>query len=395
MLAQMSQRIRYFLSMSACLLAASGLFAPHSARAFDAVETKAKEAIVVDYDTGSILFSKNADEKMPTSSMSKVMTMYVVFKAIKEGHLKMDQELLVSHNARYGPDKTWADEASRMYVEVGSKVKVSDLIQGVIVQSGNDATVVLAEGLTGTEAAFAELMNKEAARLNMKGSHFMNASGWPDPNHYSTAKDLAILAWNLIHDFPEEYKYYSQKDFTYNNIPQQNRNPLIQKGVGDGVKTGHTTEAGYGLIGSGKGEDGRRVIFVVNGYPTLMDRYNETPQILDWALKNFANLKLFDKDTKLAEASVVLGQAGKVGLTVQEDLVMTLPRFKTDKVKITANYKGPLVAPIKAGQEVGTVTVQLPDMPPRVLPLVTTEAVAEQNIFARAIAKAMIKFVGL
>jgi D-alanyl-D-alanine carboxypeptidase (penicillin-binding protein 5/6) len=360
-----------------------------------AFETKAKQAIVVDYDTGSILLTKDADQRMPTSSMSKVMTMYVIFKAIHDGQLKWDQELPVSKEARYGPDGGWADEGSRMYVEIDSKVKVSDLARGVIIQSGNDATVVLAEGLAGTEASFAELMNKEAAHLGMKGSHFVNASGWPDPNHYSTAKDLAILAWNLIHQYPEEYKLYSEKEFTFNNIKQGNRNPLVQKGVGDGVKTGHTTEAGYGLIGSGVGTDGRRVIFVVNGYETMNDRYSETPQLLDWALKNFANLKLFEKGKPLTEASVVFGKEGKVPLTVTDDLVLTVPRFDTGKVKIEAKFKSPLVAPLKAGAEVGQVVITMPNLPPRTLPLVAANDVEEQNLFARAIAKAMIKFVGL
>ncbi len=357
--------------------------------AIDANSIKAKQAIVVDYETGNILLSKNENERMPTSSMSKVMTMYVVFKAIENGQLRMDQLLPVS-------EKAWRMQGSKMFLPINSQVSVDDLAHGVIIQSGNDATVVLAEGLAGSEEAFATLMNQEAQRMNMKNSHFMNASGWPDPNHYSTAKDLAILGWNTIHDFPEFYKIYSQKEFTYNNIKQGNRNPLLYANVGgDGIKTGHTDIAGYGLIGSGKGADGRRVVFVVNGYDSLQDRFEETPRILDWALKSFVNQRVFDAHKEVASAPVVFGTSDHVPLTVVQDLVMTLPRFQADKVKVTATYKSPLVAPLKAGDEVGIVTVDAPGLPTRTVPLIAGADVPEQNIFSRAIAKMMVRFVGI
>ncbi|MES2729596.1 MAG: D-alanyl-D-alanine carboxypeptidase family protein [Pseudomonadota bacterium] len=357
--------------------------------ALDAATIKAQQAIVVDYETGNILLSKNENDRMPTSSMSKVLTMYVVFKAMKNGQLQMDQTLPVSENA-------WRMQGSKMFVTLGSQVPVQDLIRGVIVQSGNDATIVLAEGLAGSEQAFASLMNDEAKRLGMQNSHFMNASGWPDENHYSTAKDLAKLGWGIIHDFPDLYQIYSEKEYTYNNIKQGNRNPLLYANVGgDGIKTGHTEAAGYGLIGSGKGPDGRRVVFVVNGYASMNDRFEETPRILDWALKNFTNQRVFTAGKPLTDARVVFGHTEKVSLSVASDLVMTLPRFQTGKVKMTATYKSPLVAPLKAGQEVGVVTLDAPGLPSRKVPLIVTQDVDQQNIFSRAIAKVMVRFVGL
>lgn len=380
----MLKAIRQYLYVVLILMLPSA-----SAMALDAASIKAQQAIVVDYETGSILLAKNENDRMPTSSMSKVMTMYVVFKAIEGGQLQMDQLLPVS-------EKAWRMQGSKMFVALNSQVPVHDLIKGVIVQSGNDATIVLAEGLAGSEEAFATLMNTEAKRLGMQNSHFMNASGWPDPNHYSTAKDLAILGWNIIHDFPDHYKLYAEKEYTYNNIKQGNRNPLLYANVGgDGIKTGHTEAAGYGLIGSGLGTDGRRVVFVVNGYASMQERFEETPRILDWALKNFVNQQVFTAQKEVTVAPVVFGKADRVPLTVANDLVMTLPRFQANKVKVAATYKSPLIAPLKAGQEVGVVTVTAPGLPSRTTPLIVSADVAEQNIFSRAIAKLMVRFVGL
>ncbi|HOO82296.1 MAG TPA: D-alanyl-D-alanine carboxypeptidase family protein, partial [Alphaproteobacteria bacterium] len=218
------------LALSLVMFCGLPVLAAHAA----SIETKAKQAIVVDYETGTVLLSKNMDEQMPTSSMSKVMTMYAVFDSIKNGQISLNDTLPVS-------EKAWRMGGSKMFVEVDKRVKVEDLIRGVIVQSGNDATVVLAEGLAGSENAFANMINDKATGLGMKNSHFVNASGWPDPEHYSTARDLATLGRAIIHDFPDYYKYYMEKEFTYNNIKQTNRNPLLYRNIGaDGIKTGHT-----------------------------------------------------------------------------------------------------------------------------------------------------------
>ncbi len=224
------------------------------------IDTAAKQAIVLDYETGTVLFEKNADERMPTSSMSKVMTAYMVFDAVKKGQISMENQFPVT-------EKAWNTQGSKMFVELGNSIKVEDLLRDVIIQSGNDATIVLAEGISGSEEVFAKNMTAKAHELGMKNSNFTNASGWPDDNHYSTARDLATMGVALIHDFPEYYKIYSEKDFTYHSIKQGNRNPLLYlNNGGDGIKTGHTEAAGYGLIGSGVSAlNGRRVVFVVNG----------------------------------------------------------------------------------------------------------------------------------
>ncbi len=351
--------------------------------------TAAKQAIVLDYDTGTVLLEKNADERMPTSSMSKVMTMYMVFDALKKGSLSLDTKFSVS-------EKAWRMQGSKMFVHVGEGVKVEDLIRGVIVQSGNDATIVLAEGLAGTEEAFAEAMNKKAQELGMNASHFMNASGWPHLDHYSTARDLATLGKVLITNFPDEYKYYAEMDFTYNGIKQGNRNPLLYKGNGgDGIKTGHTEDAGYGLIGSGKA-GGRRVIFVVNGLESMDARAQEAAKLLDWGLKSFKNKTIVKSGAVIAQADVAMGMAEKVGLTATQDVVMTLPNMATLDSKVEVSYKSPLVAPIKKGDQVAEIKVHLPGRSePMTAPLVADQDVPEKGFFGKALEKAQILMGGV
>ena len=352
------------------------------------METPAKQAVMIDYDTGTVLLEKNADERMPTSSMSKVITMYTVFDAIKNGRLTKDTELSVS-------EKAWRMGGSKMFIEVGKKVKVGDLIQGVIVQSGNDATVVLAEGVAGTEEAFADMLNTKAQQLGMKNSHFMNASGWPDPNHYSTANDLAILAWHTIHDFPDEYHYWSEQEFTYNNIKQPNRNPLLFRGIGaDGIKTGHTEDGGYGLIGSGV-MNGRRVILIVNGLADDKERAQESARLLEWGLKAFENVGLFKAGEEIDRARVVMGTTGEVPLTVEKDLIVTLPATVRNDLKVEMVYGGPLEAPVKKGQKVGTLRITVPRMPVTEVPLVAAEDVGHIGLFAGTFTKMKIIFGGI
>lgn len=342
--------------------------------------TSAKQAILMDYDTGMVLFAKNADEKMPTSSMSKTMTMYVVFQALRQGRIQLDTELQVS-------EKAWKKGGSKMFVEVNDRVTVDDLIQGVIVQSGNDATIVLAEGLSGTEEGFADAMNASAAELGMTNSHFMNASGWPDPDHYSTARDLATLAYHLISDFPEYYHYYSEQEFTYNNIKQPNRNPLLYRNIGaDGIKTGHTEAGGYGLMASGT-RNGRRVILVVNGLEDEKARAQEGARLLEWGLSGFENVNLFAAGELVGEAQVAMGKKEVVSLTVQEDVAITIPKTVKNDLKVEIVYEGPVVAPIRKGTEIATLKINVPRVGELEVPLYAGEDVESLGFFAATVEK--------
>lgn len=341
-----------------------------------AQETTARAAFVVDATTGAVLLDKDARTRIPTASMSKVMTMAVVFKALREGRLRLADELTVS-------EKAWKMEGSKMFVEVGKKVPVEDLIKGVIVQSGNDATVVLAEGVEGSEELFAGKMNELAQSYGMKDSHFMNASGMPDPKHYSTPRDLALLAWHLITEYPEEYKYYSMREFSWNNITQPNRNPLLGKVDGaDGVKTGHTEEAGYCLIGSAV-RHGRRVIMVIAGLPSAKDREAEGVRLMDWALNSFKLARLVTKGQVLATAPVVYGTGKTVKLLSGGDALSTVPaNLDMKDISIKVRYMSPLIAPVKAGDKVGTLVVSGPEIGAQEFPLVAGADVDKKGFVA-------------
>jgi serine-type D-Ala-D-Ala carboxypeptidase (penicillin-binding protein 5/6) len=359
-----------------------------SAHAITPPETTAREAFMIDDTTGAVLYAKNADVRMPTSSMSKVMTMIVVFDALRSGKISLEQELPVSETA-------WRMQGSKMFVDLNSSIKVEDLIRGVIIQSGNDACIVLAEGIAGSEENFAALMNSRAKEIGMTNSNFMNASGWPDPNHYSTAHDLALMARYLIDNYPQEYKYYSEREFTFNNIKQGNRNPLLYSYPGaDGVKTGHTEEAGYGLIGSAVA-NGRRVIMVINGTESMQARADEARKLMDWALKSFRNVQVTKKDDPVTDAPVVLGQEKSVTLVADRDVVMTLPSVGQMDIKMQAVFPAPLVAPVAKGTKVGKLVITIPNMPQQEIPLVTASDVAEKSFFERTMEKFMIRLVGV
>lgn len=365
------------------------LLTPSIAFAQSAPETEAKQAIIVDYGTGAILFEKNADERMPTSSMSKTMTLYMVFDALKKGTVKLDDTFVVS-------EKAWRMGGSKMFVELNSRIGVEDLVRGVSIQSGNDATIVLAEGLAGTEEAFASASTAKAKELGMLNTHFINASGWPDPMHYSTARDLATLGAAMVRDFPDYYHYLGEKEFTYHKIVQHNRNPLLYRNVGaDGIKTGHTEEAGYGLIGSGVSSEGRRVVLVVNGLPSDSARAQESARLMEWALSGFTNKTVAKAGQVVTEAKVVYGKETKVGLGVANDAVLTLPKMMTEKMKVEAVYQGPLIAPIANGQQVGKLVVSIPgQQTPLELPLVATQEVKEQGLFSKVFSKIGIMIFG-
>lgn len=352
-----------------------------------AIQTQAKQVIVVDYHTGAVLMEKNADERMPTSSMSKTLTAYVIFDALKQGRIKMDQEFSIS-------EKSWKMQGSKMFVDVGKTAKVEDLLRGVIVQSGNDASIALAEGLTGSEEAFSGLLNEKARELGMANSHFMDASGWPHEDHYSTARDLAIMTRALIRDYPEYYPMFAEKEFTYNNIKQHNRNPLLYKNVGaDGVKTGHTEAAGYGLIGSGV-YGGRRVIIVANGLPDEKTRAEETAALLDWGMKNFENIDILKSGSAVESAAVFLGTSPSVPLIVKDDLTVTLPKASAKNYKVTASFQEPVQAPVKEGQELGSLSIEIPHGESIKVPLYAGKSVDRLGFIAGAAAKAKLLLGG-
>ena len=346
-----------------------------------AFETSAKQAVLIDVETRTVLMDKNSQDRMPTSSMSKVMTMYAVFDALKQGKIKLTDEFPVS-------EKAWRMGGSKMFVEVGKKVKIEDLIRGVIIQSGNDATIVLAEGLAGTEKDFAKMITEKAQELGMKNSNFANASGWPDPNHYSTAYDLALLAYHIVHDFPEYYPYYSEEEFTFSDITQRNRNPLLYRNMGvDGIKTGHTEIAGYGLMASAK-EGDRRLILVINGLDSEKARANESARVLNWAMNSFDNITLFEKDEMVTEASVWMGQEEMVPLVVNKKIRALYEKSNKDSLKVAVQLNEPIPAPVVAGQEIGVLTVKMGDFPAKKYPLFAGSSVPEIGLIGRMMQRA-------
>jgi D-alanyl-D-alanine carboxypeptidase (penicillin-binding protein 5/6) len=340
------------------------------------IETQAKHALMIEADTGTVLLDKSADERMPPASMSKIMTAYVAFGMLKQGRAKLDDELPVSERA-------WRLQGSKMFVPLGGRISIDDLLKGMIIQSGNDACLVLAEGLAGSEEAFVDLMNQKAKEIGLKDSHFTNVTGLPDPDHYMTARDLATLAMRTIKDFPEYYHYYGETEYDFNNIKQGNRNPLLYKGMGtDGLKTGHTEEAGYSLTASVKRDD-RRVILVLGGLPTMKARAQESERLVEWAFREFNDYRLFAAGDKVDEGAVWLGSEPKVPLTVAKDLVLTLPRRARKDMKVTAQYDPPIAAPITKGQTVGKVVATAPDVPPTEVPLVAGADVGRMDPLGR------------
>lgn len=348
--------------------------------ATNTIETIAKQAILVDAQTGTVLFAKEADTRMPTSSMSKMLTIYLTFEALKEGRLKLDDTLPVSPRA-------WKQDGSRMFVNPGDHVRVEDLIRGVVIQSGNDASVVFAETLGGTESHFAEMMNQKAQALGMANSHFVNATGLPDPEHYSTARDLATLGIALIRDFPEYYHYFSEINFTFNKITQGNRNPLLYHNIGvDGIKTGHTDAGGFGLTASSLRE-GRRLVLVVNGLGNMQERADDPERLLEWGYREFGYYPVVKAGAPIAEAQVWLGEQKTVPLASAKDVLLTLPRSARAGLNVTYAFNQPLRAPVAKGQEVGKITVMAPGINNIEVPLLATAEVKELGFFQRAMFK--------
>jgi len=344
------------------------------------IETTAREAFIMDYDTGAVLYQKNADSPVHPASMSKLMTLYLLFEDLKAGKVQLDDMLAVSEDA-------WAlNEGSTMFVGIDSSIAIEDLIRGIIVQSGNDACVVVAEGLAGSEAAFVDRMNEEAKRIGLANSHFANSHGLEDPNHQMTVHDLAILARHLIADFAEYYHYFAEKEFVFNGIKQGNRNPLLYKDPSvDGLKTGHLSVSGYGVTISAKRDD-RRIIMVLHGMENMQERSDEAQRVLDWAFREYDNYTIAKVGMPMAEAPVWLGQQPTVPLVVGADLLVTLPRAVRDQVTAKAVFEAPIAAPIPAGESVGELVISAPGMEDKTVPLVTGAAVEKLGFFGRIMA---------
>ena len=342
------------------------------------VDTGAKWAYIQDYTTGATLLEKNADDEMPPSSMTKLMTMYLVYERLKEGRMRLEDELPVS-------EKAWRMAGSKMFVQIGASVKVEDLIRGVIVQSGNDACIVFAEALAGSEEQFAEMMNAKGKQLGLTRSHFRNSTGWPDPEQHMSARDIAALARHIIRDFPEHYHYDSEKSFKYNGIEQGNRNPMVQKGTGDGLKTGHTDAGGYGLVASSI-RNGRRNIVVVNGLGTMRERAEEAERLMDWSFANFENVTLFTAGDVIERVPVWLGSSPTVPLVSGRDLVVTMPRTWRKNASIKLSYQAPIRAPVAKGDALGKLTVTGQGVPAMDVPLLAGADVAKLGLPGRAIA---------
>lgn len=338
-------------------------------------ESRAKAGFVIDHTTGTILFSKRADEALPPASMSKLMTLYMAFEAVRDGRLSMEEKLPVSQHAmNYG--------GSTMFLDTTDRVSVSDLIRGIIVLSGNDACAVIAETLSpdGTEAGFARQMTLRARQLGMTSSTFANSNGWPAPGHRMSMRDLALLANRLITDFPEFYPMFSETKFEFDGRAPQNvnnRNPLLRLGVGaDGLKTGHTQEAGYGLVGSAK-QGPRRVIFAVTGMTSAKERAEVSEQIVNWAFRQFSTKTLLREGKRVAEADVWMGDMPRVGLVAAENVEVLVPVSAGNEIAAEVVYNGPLQAPISKGQEIAELVIQAGDLPEVRVPLV-----AESDITA-------------
>ena len=370
----MALRLRFHLALalfvSACLSAAL------PARAF---ETEATAAWVYDVTTHTVLMDKNADQSVPPASMSKLMTINMLFEALRDGRVTMDTTFAVSARAK-------AMGGSTMFLQETDRPTVQDLLHGMIINSGNDACVVVAEGLAGTEDAFAKQMTERGKAIGMTGSNFANASGWPNPDHRMTMRDLGILAQRLIEEFPEYYPIFSETEFNYKDRApdnRHNRNPLLKLGIGaDGLKTGHTSEAGYGLVGSAK-QGNRRVIFAITGLPSDAARANEAERIVAWAFRQFAEKTVAKSGVRVAEAEVYMGDLDTVGLVPAEDLRLLVPALVQDKISAEVIYKGPLTAPIEMGTPVAEMIIHIPDLPDHRVQLVAESSVAKAGFMRR------------
>ena len=341
----------------------------------NAIESIAKTALLIDLSTGEVLLDKNSDEKTYPSSMTKIMTALMAFEKIKDGTLSMDQEFLISK-------KAWKMGGSKMFIEVDKKVKVSDLLLGVVVQSGNDASIAIAEGISGSEETFAIEMNNLGKKIGLNNTNFTNSSGWPNDNHYTTAKDLAKVAQYTLNEHPELYEMYAITEFTYSGIKQDNRNPLLYSFDGaDGFKTGHTQAAGYGLVGSAE-RGGRRLLLVLNGLETSRSRAQESLRLMDWGFNNFQLVDFYKQGEFVIEASTWLGKQEKVKLSSQQDISVSIPKTHISDIKVEVIVEEPIPTPISINDQVGLVQISYADKKLQ-YPLLASENIEQKGLFSR------------
>ncbi|MEM8595743.1 MAG: D-alanyl-D-alanine carboxypeptidase family protein, partial [Pseudomonadota bacterium] len=362
------------------------LFAPPglapSARAAE-MATPARAAIVKDMRSGAILLEKNADEPLPPASMSKLMTLLVVFEWLENGRLRLDDTFRTSEYAA-------SLGGSKMFIRAGEEVSVEDLLRGVVVQSGNDSAVALAEAIAGTEEAFATLMNRRVEELGIENAHFSNATGWPHPDHVMSVRALMEVGERIVLDHPDIYPMFAEEVFTWDGIEQRNRNPMLGRVEGaDGLKTGHTQEAGYGLVASAI-RDGRRVMLVVTGLDSVGQRRQETERLMNWAFRAFDTEVLQAAGEPVVEAETWVGATDRVPLAPVEDVILTVPIGTLDDTKLTAVYDGPLPAPIQAGDVVGQLEIAVPGLPVRRVDLAATTDVAPGGFLVRVEAAARL-----
>jgi D-alanyl-D-alanine carboxypeptidase (penicillin-binding protein 5/6) len=340
-----------------------------------AIESIAKTALVIDLSTNEILLEKNSTEKTYPSSMTKMMTALVAFEKIKDGSLSLDQEFLISK-------KAWKMGGSKMFIEVDKRVSVYDLLLGVVVQSGNDASIAIAEGISGSEEIFAIEMNNLGKKIGLTGSNFTNSSGWPDDNHYTTAEDLAKIAQYTIENHYELYQMYKISDFTYNGIKQDNRNPLLYTFEGaDGFKTGYTEAAGYGLVGSAERGD-RRLIVVLNGLESSKSRAQESLRLMDWGFNNFQLVDFYKKNEVIQEVDTWLGKEDKVDLVALENISVSIPKAQLSSAKVTVLVEEPIATPIKVGDQIAKLQISFADKQVD-FPLYSGENIDQKNFFSR------------
>lgn len=354
-----------------------------------AIESNAKQLLLVDDSTGTVLMERESKTRMYPSSMSKLMTLYALFEKLKDGTYSMDSELRVS-------EKAWRMQGSKMFVHVNDAVRVEDLLRGIIIQSGNDACIVVAEAIGGSEEGFANKLNEIAARLGMKNSHFANSTGWPDENHYTTAEDMEILAHRLVKDFPEYYPYFKETSYSYNGITQPNRNLLLNKGFGvDGLKTGHTEAAGYGIVLSMlDAATNRRINLVINGLGSEAERGREGENLLKYGLNFFKAVTLVKSGQSVENIPVWFGKSATVEVSPKEDVRVTIPRSDEKGIQYLISYDSPRPAPIAQGDELATLTVKNKDVVLKTIPLYASHPVDKAGFFSR-IGRALSYKLGL
>ncbi len=359
------------------------LFAATGAAAQELFETKAKQAYMIDAETGTILFSKDADASVPPASLAKLMTMEVVFGALKSGRLTMDEQFYISENAWKNGGA--GSGGSTMFAIPKSSIRLEDLVQGVVVQSANDACIAIAEGISGSEANFATIMTEKAREIGLTKSEFRNATGLPAEGQVVTMRELVILARHIWSTYPEYFHFYSQPEFTWNKITQRNRNPLLKMDIGaDGMKTGFTEESGYAIVGAVQ-RDGRRLFVAMSGMATEKERAEEARKILDWGMRAFERKKLFAAGAVVGEAQVYGGEKGGVALAARGPIDVFIPIASRDRIKARIVYQGPLIAPVEKGRAVGSLKVWIGDTLSAETPLFAAEDVAQGPLRLRAL----------